>query len=94
MANYIALAGTDRAVVVTDGVDVAGLGPGRFKTLQGEEVVVGAELAVWSADRSHLCGSASTMPQLEANLRKMGFNDRQIRQMACENPARAAGLAL
>jgi N-acetylglucosamine-6-phosphate deacetylase len=56
--------------------------------------VVGEELAVWSADRTHLCGSASTMPQLEANLRKMGFSDREIRQMLCENPARAAGLKL
>lgn len=94
LRNYIDLVGADRAVVVTDGVDVAGLGPGRFTTLQGETVVVGEELAVWSADRTHLCGSASTMPQLEANLRKMGFSDREIRQMLCENPARAAGLKL
>ena len=94
LGNYINLVGTDRAVVVTDGVDVAGLGPGRFKTLQGEEVLVGEELAVWSADRTHLCGSASTMPQLEANLRTMGFDDRQIRQLVRENPARAMGLKL
>ncbi|MEI8242807.1 MAG: N-acetylglucosamine-6-phosphate deacetylase [bacterium] len=94
LRNYIDLVGADRAVVVTDGVDVAGLGPGRFTTLQGETVVVGEELAVWSADRTHLCGSASTMPQLEANLRQMGFGDREIRQMLCENPARAAGLKL
>lgn len=92
LGNYLALAGTARAVVVTDGVDVAGLGPGTFKTLQGDEIVVGEELAVWSADRTHLCGSASTMPQLEANLRKLSFNDRQIRQLLCENPARALGL--
>jgi N-acetylglucosamine-6-phosphate deacetylase len=94
LGNYLALAGTDRAVVVTDGVDVAGLGPGRFRTLQGDEVVVGEELAVWSADRTHLCGSASTMPQLEANLRTLGFSDRQLRQLLCENPARALGLQL
>ena len=92
LGNYLALAGTDRAVVVTDGVDVAGLGPGRFKTLQGEDVVVGEDQAIWSADHSHLCGSGSTMPQLEANLRKMGYNNRQIRQLLCGNPARAAGL--
>ena len=94
LGNYIALVGVDRAVVVTDGVDVAGLGPGKFKTLQGDEVVVGEELAVWSADRTHLCGSASTMPQLETNLRKMGFNDRQIQQLLRDNPARAMGLKL
>ena len=94
LRNFLDLVGVDRAVVVTDSVDVAGLGPGRFKTLQGEEVVVGEELAVWSADRSHLCGSASTMPQLEANLRKMGYQDAQIRQLLCENPARVMGLKL
>ena len=94
LGNYIALVGADRAVVVTDGVEMAGLGPGRFKTMQGDDVVVGEDLAVWSPDRSHLCGSASTMPQLEANLRKMGFNDRQIRQLLRENPARAVGLKL
>ena len=94
LRNFLDLVGTDRAVVVTDSVDVAGLGPGRFTTLQGEEVVVGEELAVWSSDRSHLCGSASTMPQLEANLRKMGYGDRPIRQLLCENPARIFGLQL
>jgi len=94
LGNYIALVGTDRAVVVTDGVEMAGLGPGRFKTMQGDDVLVGEELAVWSPDRSHLCGSASTMPLLEQNLRKMGFNDLQIRQLLRENPARAIGLKL
>jgi N-acetylglucosamine-6-phosphate deacetylase len=94
LGNYIALVGTDRAVVVTDGVEMAGLGPGRFKTMQGEDVLVGEELAVWSLDRTHLCGSASTMPQLEANLRTLGFNDRQLQQLLRENPARAMGLKL
>lgn len=92
LANYIALVGADRAVVVTDGVHLAGLGPGRYKTLQGEDVVVGDDLAVWSADRTHLCGSAATMPMLDRNLKRMGFTEDEVRRMLCENPARAIGL--
>ena len=94
LGNYLALVGTDRAVVVTDGIHVAGLGPGRYQLRHNREAVVGEDLAVWAPDHSHLCGSALTMPQLETNLRTLGFNDRQIRQMACENPARAVGLSL
>jgi len=94
LGNYLALAGFDRAVVVTDGVEIAGLGPGRYQTLQGDDVVVGEELAVWSPDRSHLCGSAATMPHIEANLRQLGYNDRQLAQLLRENPARALGVLL
>jgi N-acetylglucosamine-6-phosphate deacetylase len=92
LGNYLSLVGTERAVVVTDGIHVAGLGPGHYKLRHNREAVVGEDLAVWAPDRSHLCGSALTMPMIEANLRKLGFNDGQIRQMACENPARAVGL--
>ncbi len=94
LGNYLALAGVDRAVVVTDGVEIAGLGPGHYKTMQGDDVLVGEELAVWSPDRSHLCGSAATMPHIEANLRTLGYNERQIAQLLRDNPARAIGLTL
>lgn len=92
LRNYLDLAGTDRAVVVTDAIHIAGLGPGRYRLRYGREADVGEDLAVWAPDRSHLCGSAVTMAQNEANLRKLGYDERQIRQMTCENPARAAGL--
>jgi N-acetylglucosamine-6-phosphate deacetylase len=92
LGNYLALVGTGRAVVVSDGVNLAGLGPGRYRTLQGEEVQVGDDLAVWSADRTHLCGSAVTMPRIEANLRGMGLDEAQVCRLLSENPARAVGL--
>lgn len=92
LANYLALVGIDRAVVVTDGVDLAGMGPGTYKTIQGEQVVVGDDLAVWSPDRTHLCGSAATMPLVEANLRRIGLTEPQVRRLICENPLRAVGL--
>jgi len=94
LGNYLALVGCDKAVVVTDGIHVAGLGPGNYTTRWGENIVVGEELAAWAQDRSHLCGSALTMPQLETNLRGMGFTERQIGQLMRENPARAVGIKL
>ena len=94
LANYLALVGADRAVVVTDGVDLAGLGPGRYRLITGAEVEVGADLAVWSPDHSHLCGSALTMPQIDANLHTLGYGEKAIRRMARENPLRALGIEL
>jgi len=92
LANYLALAGCEHAIAVTDGIHAAGLGPGRHRTPWGDEVDVGPDLAVWAPDHSHLCGSALTMPQVEANLRTMGLTDAQIRQLICDNPARVAGV--
>jgi N-acetylglucosamine-6-phosphate deacetylase len=94
LGNYLELVGCDRAVAVTDGIHLAGLGPGRHRLRSGADVEVGPDLAVWAPDRSHLCGSALTMPQCEANLRKLGYDDARIRRLLCENPARAVGLKL
>jgi len=88
LGNYLAVTGLERAVVVTDAISAAGLGPGRY-TLGGQELVVDAEGGTWSADRSHLMGSSTTMPQIEANLRQqLGFTDQQITTLTSENPQR------
>jgi N-acetylglucosamine-6-phosphate deacetylase len=86
LGNYLALIGMERAVVVTDAISAAGLGPGRY-AYGGQEFVVDAEGGTWSADRSHLMGSSTTMPQIEANLKqKLGLNDQQITTLTSENP--------
>jgi hypothetical protein len=49
--------------------------------------VVDENLATWAADRSHLVGSAGTMPRSADNLRlSLGLNEKQIRQLLVENP--------
>jgi len=88
LGNYLAVTGMERAVVVTDAISAAGLGPGRY-VHGGQELVVDDEGGTWSADRAHLMGSATTMPQIEANLKhKLGLGDRQIATLTSENPQR------
>ncbi len=91
LRNYLQLAG-ERAIVVTDAMSAAGLGPGRF-TVGRWDVVVGEDLAVWAPDRSHLIGSAMTMHQAEANLSKaLGLPTKEIERLTSTNPRRALKL--
>ncbi len=86
LGNYLAKVGTQRAVVVSDAISAAGLGPGRYSQ-GGHELVVDAEGGTWSADRSHLMGASTPMPQIEANLKQyLGLTDLQIRTLTSENP--------
>lgn len=86
LANYLKCCGLDRAFVVTDAICGAGLGPGEY-AIGDQKVVIDENLATWSADRSHLVGSAGTMRRSEENLRSsLGFSDPQIQQLLCDNP--------
>ncbi len=92
LGNYLRSAGIERCFVVTDAISAAGLGPGEFR-LGDQTVIVDQQLATWSADRSHLVGSASTMPQSVANLRQhLGLDEDQVRQLTWEHPRRAIGI--
>lgn len=86
LANYLKCCGTDRAFIVTDAIRGAGLGPGEY-SVGDQRVVVDENLATWSADRSHLVGSAGTMQRSAENLRRaLGLDERQIRKLLVENP--------
>jgi len=88
LGNYLKCCGYDRAFVVTDAIQGAGLGPGEYAIGQ-RRVVIDENLATWSADRSHLVGSAGTMPRSAENLRDaLKLNEQQIRQLMIENPRR------
>ncbi len=91
LGNYLKTIGFDRAVVVTDAINAAGLGPGRFQ-LGDQEVVVDEQGATWSADRSHLAGSAATMPELKAKLKRwLGLDESQIDRLLSRNPRAVIG---
>lgn len=86
LGNYLQCCGLDRAFVVTDAICGAGLGPGEY-TIGNQKVVIDQNLATWSADRSHLMGSAGTMPRSAENLRReLKFSDQQVRQLLVDNP--------
>jgi N-acetylglucosamine-6-phosphate deacetylase len=91
LGNYLRCAGLERSFVVTDAIAAAGLGPGTYP-LGDQLVVVDEQLATWSADRSHLMGSAGTMPRTAANLREaLGMPDAQIERLLWHNPRQAIG---
>src|SRR4051794_6811347 len=89
LRNYIDLVGVDRAIVVTDAIAPASLGPGRY-TLGRWDLLVGDDRVARAPDGSHFVGSAITMPQSEQNLaEKLGFDHASCRAMLIDNPRRA-----
>ena len=85
LRNYLQLAGA-RAIVVTDAMAAAGLGPGRYRIARWE-VVVGDDRAAWAPDRSHLVGAAITMRETEQNLRQaLGFSPADCHRLLSQNP--------
>jgi N-acetylglucosamine-6-phosphate deacetylase len=86
LRNYLQCCGCERAFVVTDAIRGAGLGPGDY-SIGDQRVVVDENLATWAADRSHLVGSAGTMPRTAENLQKhLGMSEQQIRLLMVDNP--------
>ena len=88
LKNYLAAAGIDRAVIVTDAMAAAGMGPGRYR-MSRWELEVGDDLAVWAPGRTHLVGSAGTMQRSQANLMQhLQLTKQQCQQMLVDNPKR------
>ena len=86
LANYLRLAGEDRAVVVSDAIAPAGLGPGRY-TLGRWDIVVGEDMVPRAPDRSHFVGSGVTMRKSAENLRDaLQLPDAVVRRLTCDNP--------
>lgn len=89
--NYLDCCGIERAFVVTDAICGAGQGPGDY-TIGNQRVVIDENLATWSADRSHLMGSAGTMQRSELNLRNaLGLSGAEIKTLLHDNPLKILG---
>ena len=88
LGNYLRLVGTERAVVVTDAIAAAGLGPGRY-TLGRWDLLIGDDMVARAPDGSHFVGSAVTMPRTRENLlRGLALTEAQVSQLTWENPWR------
>lgn len=86
LQNFIKCCGTERAYIVTDAICGAGLGPGEY-TVGDQRIVIDDNWTTWSEDRSHLVGSAGTMPRSADNLRiAMHMNECAIRRIMIDNP--------
>jgi N-acetylglucosamine-6-phosphate deacetylase len=93
LANYLEVAGLDRAIMVTDAIAAATLGPGRY-TLSGMEVEVDAAGVARRPGSENLAGSTVTMPAVRANLaRHLGLAEADITRLVDTNPRRAVHLA-
>ena len=93
LANYLKCCGIDRAFVVTDAICGAGLGPGEY-SIGDQRVVIDENLATWSADRSHLVGSAGTMQRSEENLRQcLGLDGLQAKSLLSKNARQILGVS-
>jgi N-acetylglucosamine-6-phosphate deacetylase len=91
LKNYLELAG-ERAIVVTDAIAPAGLGPGRY-TLGRWDLLIGDDMVARAPDGSHFVGSAITMKQNHENLRsRLGLSEQRCRQLLIDNPRRAIGI--
>jgi N-acetylglucosamine-6-phosphate deacetylase len=89
LKTYLDLAGTDRAIVVTDAMAGAGAGPGRYR-LGRLELDIGDDLIARSPDGLHLAGSTVTMEHSFGNLtEKLGFSQEAAWRLLSENPRRA-----
>ena len=90
MSLLLRAKGSQRTILVTDGVAPAGLGPGTY-SLAGRQVEVMGGMATL-ADGT-LAGSVATMDQLVRNLVRLGLASIQdALRMASLNPAAALGL--
>ncbi|MDZ4820320.1 MAG: N-acetylglucosamine-6-phosphate deacetylase [Planctomycetota bacterium] len=89
LKNYIRLVGPERAIVVTDAIAPAGLGPGNY-TVARWKLTIGEDLIARAPDGSHLVGAAMNMPRVERNLcEHLGLSVEQVYQLTSVNPRRA-----
>lgn len=92
LRNYLDLVGFDRAVIVTDAVAPAGMGPGRYQ-LGRWDLLIGEDMVARAPDGSHLIGSAITMPRAVRNLvEHVGLTEEQAMWLTRRNPRRAMGV--
>ncbi|QXD23577.1 N-acetylglucosamine-6-phosphate deacetylase [Opitutia bacterium ISCC 51] len=92
LKNYLDLVGVERAIMVTDAISAARLGPGLHR-LSGFEVEVDDEGVARRPGSANLAGSTLTMARLRRNLREqLGLSDADIQQLIDTNPRKALGL--
>jgi N-acetylglucosamine-6-phosphate deacetylase len=85
LGNYLRCVPEDRAIITTDAISAAGCGAGQYQ-LGSRMVEVGEDLVVWGPGKSHLVGSAITMPVVVQNLKRhLGFSDEKISRLVGEN---------
>ena len=93
LKNYLDLVGMDRAIMVTDAISAARLGPGRYE-LSGTSVDVDENGVARRPGSVNLAGSTLSMSRLRQNLKEqLDLSDAEIEQLIDLNPRKALGIA-
>jgi N-acetylglucosamine-6-phosphate deacetylase len=91
LANYLAVSGLDRTIMVTDAILAAKLPPGRYAYGEGEVEVDAAGVAR-RPGLKNLAGSTISMRQVRDNLREhLGLDGGAIERLTATNPRQAVG---
>jgi N-acetylglucosamine-6-phosphate deacetylase len=91
LKTYLDLVGPERAIVVTDAIAAASLGPGRYR-LGRWDLHISEDLVARPPDGSHLVGSTITMERSVENLTgKLGLAKEIAWKLVSENPRRSIG---
>jgi N-acetylglucosamine-6-phosphate deacetylase len=92
LANYLAVSGLDRTIMVTDAILAAKLPPGRYAYGEGEVEVDAAGVAR-RPGLKNLAGSTISMRQVRDNLREhLGLDGSAVERLTATNPRLAVGL--
>jgi len=92
LANYLAISGVERSIMVTDAIVAAKLPPGRYAYGEREVEVDAAGIARLPGARN-LAGSCLSMDGVRDNLsRHLGLDEAAINRLVSTNPRRAIGL--
>lgn len=92
LGNYLKLAG-DRAIVVSDAIAAAGLGPGTYTLGSRWTLKIGEDLVARAPDGSHLVGAALAMAPAADRIRKeLPHLAGNIEKWMVTNPRKAIGL--
>ena len=93
LANYLAVSGLDRTIMVTDAILAAKLPPGRYAYGEGEVEVDAAGVAR-RPGLKNLAGATISMRQVRDNLREhLGLDGGAIERLTATNPRQAVGLS-
>jgi N-acetylglucosamine-6-phosphate deacetylase len=94
LKNYLKVVGVEKAIVTTDAMTAAGVGPGTY-TLNGLSVTIGEDLIAWApTGNGALYGSVTTMRVSDQNLQKhLQLSQRDCHKLLCDNPRVALGLS-
>lgn len=92
LANYLAVSGVERTIMVTDAILAAKLPPGRYAYGEGEVEVDAAGVAR-RPGLKNLAGSTISMRQVRDNLRDhLQLDTAAIERLTATNPRQAVGL--